>query len=117
MPTKNIEPDLRAIGDYLNLNGSNDTFVIPEYQRGYSWTLLNCDKLWQDLESFIESGADDPYFFGTIIIDCSSDNCMSLIDGQQRTKTFLLLLKALHLRLKDTLDNMQISSDTRALQK
>ena len=117
MPTKNIEPDLRAIGDYLNLNGSNDTFVIPEYQRGYSWTLLNCDKLWQDLESFIESGADDPYFFGTIIIDCSSDNCMSLIDGQQRTTTFLLLLKALHLRLKDTLDNMQISSDTRALQK
>lgn len=116
MATKNIEPNLRLIGEYTKL-GKKDIFKIPEYQRGYSWTSVHCDKLWQDIESFIESGAEDPYFFGTIIIDCSNDNRLSLIDGQQRTTTFLLLLKALHLRLKDTLCCIVNGNDTWALRK
>lgn len=116
MATKNIEPNLRLISEYTKL-GKDDRFRIPEYQRGYSWTTMHCDKLWQDIEAFIDSGADDPYFFGTIIIDCSTDNCLNLIDGQQRTTTFLLLLKALQLRLKEVLDDFQMSSDTKALYK
>lgn len=116
MATKNIEPNLRLISEYTKL-GKNDMFQIPEYQRGYSWTSVNCDKLWQDIESFIESDAEDPYFFGTIIIDCSTDYRLSLIDGQQRTTTFLLLLKALHLCLKDVIGSMVESNDTRALIK
>ena len=74
--------------------------------------------MWQDIESFIDSGAEDPYFFGTIIVDCSTPNHLSLIDGQQRTTTFLLLLKALQLRLKDVkdaLDKLGIDPDTKAL--
>lgn len=114
MATKNIEPNLRLISEYTKL-GKDDRFRIPEYQRGYSWTTMHCDKLWQDIEAFIDSGADDPYFFGTIIIDCSTDNCLNLIDGQQRTTTFLLLLKALQLRLKEALDAIQVGPDTRAL--
>ena len=114
MATKNIEPNLRLISEYTKL-GKDDRVRIPEYQRGYSWTTMHCDKLWQDIEAFIDSGADDPYFFGTIIIDCSTDNCLNLIDGQQRTTTFLLLLKALQLRLKEALDTIQVGPDTRAL--
>lgn len=114
MATKNIEPNLRLISEYTKLEKA-DIFRIPEYQRGYSWTTVNCDKLWQDIESFIDSGAEDPYFFGTIIIDCSTPYCLNLIDGQQRTTTFLLLLKALHLRIGDVLNGMQMSQDTRAL--
>lgn len=116
MAIKNIEPNLRLISEYTKLN-KNDIFKIPEYQRGYSWSIVNCDKLWQDIESFIDSGAEDPYFFGTIIIDCSIENYLSLIDGQQRTTTFLLLLKALHLCLKDALDSIIDGSDTWALKK
>lgn len=116
MATKNIEPNLRLISEYTKLC-KDDVFQIPEYQRGYSWTSVQCDKLWQDIEAFIESDAEDPYFFGTIIIDCSSDNHLSLIDGQQRTTTFLLLLKALHLCLKDALETIVEGNDTRALIK
>ena len=58
MATKNIEPNLRLISEYTKL-GKDDKFRIPEYQRGYSWTIVHCDKLWQDIESFIDSGADD----------------------------------------------------------
>jgi hypothetical protein len=95
---KDIEPKLRKIKEYLTLDLNGAHFRIPEYQRPYSWKTEQCDKLLQDIQSFIESGGTDPYFFGTIILDCS-DNQLSLIDGQQRTTSFLLLLKAILLIL------------------
>ena len=49
MPTKNIEPNLRLISEYTRLE-PEDKFCIPEYQRGYSWTTVQCEKLWQDKE-------------------------------------------------------------------
>jgi len=113
---KEIEPRLRTISEYLTLE-KNENFVIPEYQRGYSWDKNQCDKLWQDIEEFINSGAADPYFFGTIIINCSSNDklSLSLIDGQQRTTTFLLLLKALLIRLKDALRKIPNDEDSEGL--
>jgi hypothetical protein len=119
---KNIEPTLKLISDYLKL-GKKANFVIPEYQRGYSWNITQCAKLWQDIEAFIESiGNDpdkpiesDPYFFGTIIVDCSEDKKFNLIDGQQRTTTFFLLLKALLIRLNDVLRNFKDDKESQGL--
>lgn len=51
---KNIEPKLKKIGDYLKLE-EDTVFTIPEYQRAYSWGIDNCDKLWQDINDFVES--------------------------------------------------------------
>lgn len=106
---KTIEPKLRKIGSYLKLE--NDTvFVIPEYQRAYSWGIDNCDKLWQDITAFADSETRDSYFFGTIIVNCQeNDTRYSLIDGQQRTTTFLLLLKALLIRVNIAIP--QVSGD------
>ena len=96
---KNIEPKLKKIGDYLKLE-EDTVFTIPEYQRAYSWSIENCDKLWQDINDFVESESKDRYFFGTIIVNCQdNDTKYGLIDGQQRTTTFLLLLKALLVRI------------------
>lgn len=74
---KNIEPTLKLIADYLKLK-KDENFVIPEYQRSYSWDITQCDKLWQDIEAFIVSDAKDPYFFGTIIVDCSQTDKFSI---------------------------------------
>jgi len=111
---KNIEPNLKLISGYLKL-GKSENFVIPEYQRSYSWSISHCDKLWQDIETFISSNASDPYFFGTIIVDCSKTNKLSLIDGQQRTTTFLLLLKALLIRLNTVIKETPNDEDSAAL--
>lgn len=111
---KNIDPTLKLISTYLKLEKS-ENFVIPEYQRGYSWNITQCDKLWQDIEAFISSNASDPYFFGTIIVDCSESDKFNLIDGQQRTTTFLLLLKALLIRLNDIIPNIPNDEDSEAL--
>lgn len=111
---KNIEPNLKTISGYLKVKKA-ENFIIPEYQRGYSWNISQCDKLWQDIESFIESGASDPYFFGTIIVDCSDENKFSLIDGQQRTTTFLLLLKALLINLSKAIKTISNDEESEAL--
>lgn len=92
---KNIEPSLKKVGEYLKL-GKSTIFEIPAYQRAYSWGIENCDKLWQDVIDYMDNQGDECYFFGTVIINCrDDDDVYSLIDGQQRTTTFLLLLKAL----------------------
>ena len=111
---KEIEPKLQTIGVYLK---KSDIFRIPEYQRAYSWNIANCDKLWQDVESYIAQDAEDPYFFGTIIIDCSKEGYLNLIDGQQRTTTFLLLLKAMHLRITEVLHNMANTDEAAGLKR
>ncbi len=113
---KKIEPALKLISEYLKLN-NEEHFVIPEYQRGYSWNINQCDKLWQDIEDFIQNDATDPYFFGTIIIDCSEEKRYSLIDGQQRTTTFLLLLKALLIRLTEVLSEFNRDESSEALEE
>lgn len=111
---KEIEPKLQTIGVYLK---KSDIFRIPEYQRAYSWNIANCDKLWQDIESYIAQDAEDPYFFGTIIIDCSREGYLNLIDGQQRTTTFLLLLKAMHLRITEVLHTMADTDEAAGLKR
>ena len=101
---KEIEPKLQTIGAYLK---KTDIFRIPEYQRAYSWNISNCDKLWQDIESYIDQDA----------IDCSMKGYLNLIDGQQRTTTFLLLLKAMHLRITEILNNMADTEEAAGLRR
>ncbi len=103
---KNIDPQLVKVGEYLKLD-EDVKFEIPEYQRSYAWDITRCDKLWSDIKDFIENGSKDPYFFGTIIISCEkNDSRYSLIDGQQRTTTFMLLLKALLIQINKRLLEM-----------
>lgn len=112
---KNIEPKLKKIGDYLKLE-EDTVFAIPEYQRAYSWGIDNCDKLWQDINDFVESESKDRYFFGTIIINCQDNNTKyGLIDGQQRTTTFLLLLKALLVRINVAINRTASDEDSASL--
>ena len=112
---KNIEPKLKKIGDYLKLE-EDTVFVIPEYQRAYSWNTDNCDKLWQDINDYIASDGKDRYFFGTIIVNCQDDDTKyGLIDGQQRTTTFLLLMKALLLRINVAIGKNKNDEDAAGL--
>ena len=112
---KNIEPKLKKIGDYLKLE-EETVSTIPEYQRAYSWGIDNCDKLWQDINDFVGSESRDRYFFGTIIINCQdNDTKYGLIDGQQRTTTFLLLLKALLIRINIAIEKTSCDEESASL--
>lgn len=110
--SKKIEPSLKLISEYLMLTGSDrvvnkdSKFIIPSYQRRYSWDKNTCEKLYQDFKDYMENGNDNPYFFGTIIVDCSENNKFQLVDGQQRTITFILLFKAVLLVINEALSRL-----------
>lgn len=101
--SKKIQPAPKSIKEYLIIGENELSFNIPEYQRAYSWDKLQCDKLIQDIENFMDCNGKDPYFFGTIILDRSKNekdiDQRNLIDGQQRTVSFFLLLKAILLNI------------------
>lgn len=49
-------------------------YIIPEYQRPYSWELEHCEKLWTDfIDCFEAYEGKDSYFLGNIILAKSKD--------------------------------------------
>jgi len=64
---------------------------IPPYQRPYKWTAKNVQQLFGD----IATHKDKPsYRLGTIVLH-REDGCLNIVDGQQRTITLLLAVRAL----------------------
>ncbi|GAA7264841.1 GmrSD restriction endonuclease domain-containing protein [Helicobacter pylori] len=83
----------------------NNQFVIPIYQRLYSWKKEQCEQLWDDI---IKIGGNDKmngHFIGSILYVrdgiTHSNNLLLIIDGQQRLTTITLLFIALRSHLSD----------------
>jgi len=76
-------------------------FVIPIYQRTYSWTERECRQLWDDILRTGRNNHVSAHFVGSIVYiekglyQVSSQSPMLVIDGQQRLTTVTLLLAAL----------------------
>lgn len=78
-------------------------YIIPDFQRPYSWDNEPCEKLWDDIIDFYsrKESKEDKYFLGNIVINPASETSLDaweVVDGQQRLTTLLLLIKALHSR-------------------
>ncbi len=85
------------------LNGAKH-FIVPLYQRPYSWTLEECKQLWDDITNYT---SNKPYFIGSIVYVQKgttpvggSIQKLYLIDGQQRITTISLMLLALTREMK-----------------
>lgn len=76
---------------------TNDKFIIPSYQRPYSWTNDQCQELWGDITTFFESAKrKEGYFLGNLVFAKSEElEELEVIDGQQRLTTLSLFIKAL----------------------
>lgn len=83
-------------------------FVIPIYQRTYSWTERECQQIWDDI---LRTGSNDKifaHFIGSVVYiekglyQVSNQSPLLVIDGQQRLTTVSLLLEALARSLGDT---------------
>jgi uncharacterized protein with ParB-like and HNH nuclease domain len=83
-------------------------FVIPIYQRTYSWIEKECHQLWDDI---LRTGANDglsAHFVGSIVYiekglyQVTTQSPLLVIDGQQRLTTVTLLIAALANALGDT---------------
>ena len=78
---------------------SNVILAIPEYQRPYKWTARNAIQLLDDILEARNSNKE-VYRVGTLILHKSKndqgEDVYYIVDGQQRTITFSLLLTALY---------------------
>lgn len=83
--------------ELLKIFKIEEQYIIPSYQRPYSWEYDQCFQLYNDLFNAFEFRQD--YFIGNIIIAKADNNKDSLevVDGQQRLITLLLLFKILYL--------------------
>lgn len=90
-----------------NLEGmycsSTEQYIVPMYQRPYSWGFDQCSELFRDLtEAYVNR---ESYFLGNVILARSKDYDMNgqsyIIDGQQRLITVWTLIKVLSLIFSD----------------
>jgi hypothetical protein len=93
-------PEYKVLND---LFGNDIKYVIPAYQRPYSWECVGkSDKnnqinaMWDDLVGHFDGGEPKPYFLGSmVLIGDSSKREFEVIDGQQRLTSLTLLFVAI----------------------
>ena len=97
-----ISVNKQTIEQFL-LNARTKSFLIPEYQRPYSWTSDQIDTLFNDIWEFTcnEGGTDKEgtYFLGSIVSYENDRGEQEIIDGQQRITSIFLLLRAIYTKL------------------
>ena len=96
MAQANIEVNKQSVLELLS-SGQKVPFLIPEYQRPYSWSDDEIITLFEDIWEFSidrtqENGAKT-YFLGCIV-SYKENSQRQIIDGQQRITSLFLLLRA-----------------------
>ena len=84
------------------------TFVIPPYQRPYSWDEDNACQLVEDICTSMNQ-EDNEYFIGSLICiqDPKNDYRFEIVDGQQRLTTLTLICA----KLCDLINESEIKAD------
>lgn len=67
-------------------------FIIPKFQRDYSWDVEQWDDLWQDIEAMLEEKSD--HYMGYLVLQSSNGKDSLIIDGQQRFTTITIIILA-----------------------
>jgi len=82
-----FKPEAKTI---RKIFGDSDSYyIIPDYQRPYSWENEHIEQLWDDIVSAMESG-EEMYFLGPIILIKTKEG-FEVVDGQQRLITLTIL--------------------------
>ena len=80
-------------------------YVVPLFQRAYSWSDKEWKTLWEDLADLYEQESPRPHFFGSIVTIPATSvpegvAKFLLIDGQQRLTTIFILMAVLRDQIK-----------------
>ena len=87
----------KTVRDILH---TGDQYIIPLFQRYYSWTRKHWERLWNDLLALVEGEPSSQHFLGPLVCTPSGHvpteiHAYQLIDGQQRLATLTVLLAAM----------------------
>ncbi len=99
----NIKADFLSLSNVLRKTNYN--YVVPLFQRRYSWTQDQYSILWNDAKKAVNENRI--HFTGAIVLQHREKDPTAalyreiVIDGQQRLTTFTLLLAAMRNRIKE----------------
>ncbi|WP_172251701.1 DUF262 domain-containing protein [Saccharibacillus deserti] len=93
----NFNATQRTIEEVLNMP---KRYVVPRFQREYSWKIDEIDELWKDIMlglKYVDGKlTTTDYFIGSLVlVGAQDDNVLKIVDGQQRLTTITILLSAL----------------------
>lgn len=101
----NIEPSNQTFSELM----SNSTrYIVPRFQRDYSWEQEQWEDLWNDIQELEEEGS---HYMGYIVLQQKERNQYEIIDGQQRLVTLTLLVLAYMAKLQSFIDNDEEKED------
>lgn len=100
-----IESQDKRIDELLKGN----TFIIPRFQRAYSWEADQVNQFWSD----IIDNLSEAYFIGSMVVYKVGRSSVAVVDGQQRLTTITILLCAIREGFK-ALDQVDLANGLQA---
>ncbi|MBX9779865.1 MAG: DUF262 and DUF1524 domain-containing protein [Chitinophagaceae bacterium] len=100
--------------NFLTVIKGPKQFIIPIYQRTYSWQIAQCNKLFNDILRISKDGTSPGHFIGSVVYFQESIHTVSdvpkllVIDGQQRLTSISIMIAALAEFIRDN----QVDIDT-----
>lgn len=70
---------------------SGGKYIIPQFQRDYSWEEEQWDDLWQDIDIMYDEKGE--HYMGYLVLQTKGKDCL-IIDGQQRFTTITIIILA-----------------------
>ncbi|MBX9867492.1 MAG: DUF262 domain-containing HNH endonuclease family protein [Burkholderiales bacterium] len=71
-------------------------FIIPDNQREYTWNNKNWEDFFLDIVEACKDPTGEPYFIGNCIFHKAENiNTLSILDGQQRITSLIIVLAAI----------------------
>lgn len=98
-----LNAETRSVNEIFS---PNKKYLVPRFQREYSWKEEEVDEFWEDIVQQIRiregTVSNEEYFIGCIVLvgeDAKPDYL--IVDGQQRLTTLTILLRAIVQRITD----------------
>ncbi|MFM0753643.1 DUF262 domain-containing protein [Paraburkholderia strydomiana] len=110
-----MEPSKLTFSKLLTVGGTHESYLIPKYQRPYSWKKEEWNRLLEDINE--DANQLEGHYMGSLIcVDVSSGvpgepRVYEVIDGQQRLTTLSCLLIALWSKFKSARDEATAAGD------
>ena len=101
-------------GNFSSIVGNNRRFIVPKFQRDYSWNMEQWDDLWQDIITMIQE--EEEHYMGYLVLQTHDDKEFLVIDGQQRFTTIILLILAAIKNIRRMVeDNIDVEDNKRRI--
>lgn len=80
---------------YRHLMGNGMIYSVPRFQRDYSWTDVEWDDLWADIQNLFSAEPEPAHYMGYLVLQSNDNKNFDIIDGQQRLTTLSILILAI----------------------